>query len=149
MEIEVTIHTLLPASKADHHILVLKPKTGFEGNFIPVWIGETEASSIKLALEESTTARPLTHDLLKTMLNYFKIPLQKVIIYKMVQGTFFANMYFDTHGSEISIDARPSDAISMALRLKAPIFINEEVYLKQQVRIKEDQDFEKINLEKS
>ncbi|MBI1821675.1 MAG: bifunctional nuclease family protein [Nitrospirae bacterium] len=147
MEIEVTIHGLMPASNADHQILVLKPRTDFDGKFIPIWIGETEASSIRLALEETTTARPLTHDLLKTMLSYFKTPLQKVVIYKMVQGTFFANLHLDNRGTEISIDARPSDAISLALRLKAPVFINEDVYLKQQVRIKENQEIEKINLE--
>ena len=136
MKIEVSIQGVIPDTKSEQQMLLLKPKFNDEGKCLPIWIGNAEANSIKTALDETLPAgRPLTHDLLKTILAYFQVPLQKVVIYKMVQGTFFAHLYFNKRGTELVIDSRPSDAISLAVRMNAPVFIEEEVYTKQQVTI--------------
>lgn len=148
MKIEVTVHGPVPDSKTDQQILILRQKNGDEGKFLPIWIGNSEADSIKIAIEETRRLdRPLTHDLLKNMLNYFRTPLQKVVIHKLIQGTFFAHLYINNHGTDLLIDCRPSDAIALAIRLKAPVFIEEEIYVKQQISLKDKKNIEKINLE--
>jgi bifunctional DNase/RNase len=134
MKIEVSIEGVVSDDKSEQQMLVLKPKFNHDGKCLPIWIGNTEASSIKTAMEEGFPAgRPLSHDLLKNILTFFHIPLKKVVIHKMVQGTFFAHLYFDKKGTELVVDSRPSDAVSLAVRMNAPVFIEEEVYTKQQV----------------
>ncbi|MBI1822812.1 MAG: bifunctional nuclease family protein [Nitrospirae bacterium] len=142
MKIEVSVEGVILDAQSNQQMLVLKPKTKGDGKFLPIWIGNAEAVSIKTALSQNSTihGRPLTHDLLKNMLAYFQVPLQKVVIYKLVQGTFFAYLYFSKDGSEWQVDSRPSDAISMAVRVNIPIFVEEDVYNKKQVRYNEKTD---------
>ncbi len=147
MDIEVSIHGLIPDTQANQQILVLKAKENGTGKFLPIWIGPAEAHAIKVVLEETASERPLTHDLLKDLMIYFKTPLRKVVIHKLVQGTYFANLHMDNRGSELIVDSRPSDAIALAVRLKSPIFIKEEVYLKQHINLKEKQPAQQIGLE--
>lgn len=144
MKIEVSIQGVITDNKSEQQMLVLKPKFNDGGKCLPIWIGNTEASSIKSAMEKVLPAgRPLSHDLLKTMLNYFNVPLKRVVIYKMVQGTFFAHVYFDKKGTEVVIDSRPSDAISLAVRMNAPVFIEEEIYAQQQITFNQNNQTEK------
>lgn len=148
MNIEVSIQGVIPDKSSEQQILVLKPKSNDGGKFLPIWIGPAEAHSIKNALKETRPeGRPLSHDLLKSILTYFKVPLQKVVIYKMVQGTFFAHLYFNKRGTELVVDSRPSDAISLAVRMNAPVFIEEEVYIKQNISLSDKKRLEGINLE--
>ncbi|MBN09768.1 MAG: hypothetical protein CMC79_05310 [Flavobacteriaceae bacterium] len=95
---------------------------------LPVIIGGYEAQAIAIALEkEISPSRPLTHDLFKNFANIFDIYLKKVIIHKLVDGVFFANLICEKDKIEEIIDSRTSDAIAMALRFNAPIFIHESI----------------------
>jgi len=95
---------------------------------LPVIIGGFEAQAIAIALEEEIKpARPLTHDLFKNFADYFDIVIKKVIIHKLVDGIFFSNIICERDKIEEVIDARTSDAIAMALRFKAPIFIYDSI----------------------
>lgn len=94
---------------------------------IPIWIGLLEATSITSALQKVTFGRPMTHDLFKNFTDKINITVTKVEICDLKNDTFFARMYFKSDNSSFDIDARPSDAIAMALRFQAPIFVDDKV----------------------
>ncbi len=98
---------------------------------LPIWVGKPEASSISFALEEVTTPRPMTHDLMKAVLDVVDAKVISVVISDLKDNTYYAKIHLTYEDSEYSIDARPSDAIALALRTKAPIFANEEVLRRQ------------------
>lgn len=98
---------------------------------LPIWVGRPEASSISFALEEVTTPRPMTHDLMKAILDAVDAKVISVVISDLKDNTYYAKIHLTYEDSEYSIDARPSDAIALALRTKAPIFAHEEVLRKQ------------------
>jgi len=100
-------------------------------DMLPIWVGKPEASSISFALEDVTTPRPMTHDLMKAILDVVDAKVISVVISDLKDNTYFAKVHLMYEDSEYSIDARPSDAIALALRAKAPIFANEEVLRKQ------------------
>lgn len=100
-------------------------------DMLPIWVGKPEASSISFALEDVTTPRPMTHDLMKAILDAVDAKVISVVISDLKDNTYFAKVHLMYEDSEYSIDARPSDAIALALRTKAPIFANEEVLRKQ------------------
>lgn len=95
---------------------------------LPIVIGAFEAQSIAIALEkEISPPRPLTHDLFKSFASHYEIALKKVVIHKLVDGVFYANIICDLNGKESEFDARTSDAIALALRFNAPIFTYESI----------------------
>ncbi len=98
--------------------------------FLPIFIGEAEARSIELALAELQFPRPLTHDLLAEILREYGIEVIKVVVRDLEDGIFYADLYLRQGNEEKKIDARPSDAIAIALRTGAPIFVEEEVFEK-------------------
>ena len=100
-------------------------------DMLPIWVGKPEASSISFALEEVTTPRPMTHDLMKAVLDAVDAKVISVVISDLKDNTYYAKVHLTYEDSEYVIDARPSDAIALALRTKAPIFANEEVIRKQ------------------
>ena len=111
-----------------------------EGNRrIPIIVGGFEAQSIAIELEGLTPPRPLTHDLFKHFSDSFGIDLLEVNIHKLEEGVFFANIICERAGQEITLDARTSDAIALALRFKCPIFTTEEIVEKAGIVL----DFEK------
>jgi len=131
MNVEVSIEGIFQEKGSSLEILVLRSKSD-PGKVLPIWIGSTEAQSIRNALSDSTPPeRPMTHDLLETTLNFMKVRLERVVIHKMVQGTFFSHLYLNNRGTELIIDSRPSDAVALALRMKAPLYIEEAVFIKQ------------------
>lgn len=96
--------------------------------FLPIWIGQFEATAILMELQGIESARPLTHDLLKTIIGTMDATLEKVIIDDIEDGTFYAKLHFKKDGKELPvIDARPSDAIALAVRMKAPIYALDKV----------------------
>ncbi|HXN07416.1 MAG TPA: bifunctional nuclease family protein [Nitrospiria bacterium] len=149
-EIEVTVHGVMPDPASDSHILLLRPAKDAGDGVLSIWIGTPEANAIRAGIDMAkefdsverfpwplpqvapSPLRPLTHDLTGNILSYLKLPLKKVLIHRVDQGTFFANLEFSHRGSEMLIDARPSDAVALALRMKAPVYIREDVYLSQQ-----------------
>ncbi len=98
-----------------------------ERRLLPIWIGWSEASSIALALRKEQAERPLTHDLLKSVIEHLNVQVTRMAVTKLDDGTFYALLTLSDDETETPIDARPSDAIALALRTEAPIFVAEEV----------------------
>ena len=94
---------------------------------LPIWIGILEAHAIASELEGIKLSRPMTHDLFKNILELLDIEVNRIEISDLKSNTYYALIYFTHKGDEISIDARPSDAIALSLRFKAPIYVAEEV----------------------
>jgi bifunctional DNase/RNase len=97
---------------------------------LPIWVGIFEANAIALELEKIATPRPMTHDLIKNILDHLGATVQQVIINDLRDNTFYAIIEISINGNRISIDSRPSDAIAIALRVNAPIFVDETVVSK-------------------
>jgi len=106
-------------------IVILKDMQ--EKKAIPIWIGLFEASAIATELEKITFSRPMTHDLLTDILRVLGVEVTKIEINDLRNNTFFANIYLVKDGKNLVIDARPSDAIAIALRANAPIFVDDKV----------------------
>ena len=119
------IEGLLFDPRSNMYILLLKEINGHET--LPIWIGKPEADSIALALGKIVTPRPLTHDLLKNVIYELKMKITKVVITEIIDNTYYAGLYIEKEGTEIPIDSRPSDAIAVAIRVNAPIFVDESV----------------------
>lgn len=94
---------------------------------LPIWVGIFEANAIALQIERVDTPRPMTHDLLKNILLQLDAEVEKIIVTHLKENTFFAVIHLNRHGEKMIIDSRPSDAIALALRTDAPIFVTEEV----------------------
>ena len=94
---------------------------------LPIWIGLFEAQAILLGLQEVDTPRPLTHDLISSILQKLDTKLDKVVITNIIDNTFYALLYLKMNEQEVTVDSRPSDGIALALKTGAPIFISEEV----------------------
>ncbi|MDH7498806.1 MAG: bifunctional nuclease family protein [candidate division NC10 bacterium] len=97
---------------------------------LPIWVGIFEANAIALELEKIVTPRPMTHDLIKNILDQVGATVQQVIINDLKDNTFYAVIEISINGNQIAIDSRPSDAIAIALRVSAPIFVADEVISK-------------------
>ena len=115
-------------------IVLLKDKENQD--VIPIWIGLLEASSIATQLEDIKLARPMTHDLMKNILSHLDAVVSRVEVNDLRNNTFFATIHLKWNGMDLAIDARPSDAIALALRMQAPIFVAEDVMKKAAVREK-------------
>ncbi len=94
---------------------------------LPIWIGVFEANAIALRVEQIDTPRPMTHDLLSTALSQLGAEVEKILICDLKENTFYSLIYLRHNGEEVTIDSRPSDAIALALRSEAPIFVNRSV----------------------
>jgi bifunctional DNase/RNase len=94
---------------------------------LPIWVGPVEANAIALQIENLAPPRPMTHDLLRQILVEFGATLSRVVIADLRNGTFYAYLELMRDGEALFIDARPSDAIALSLRMKAPIFVNSRV----------------------
>jgi len=123
--VEVNVINVAIDIKSKMPVIVLKEKSG--DKTLPIWIGLFEAQSIALAMENIKPPRPLTHDLAKSLIEKLKGKVDKVVINDLRNNTFYAKILIRQNGEDIQVDSRPSDAIALALRLKVPIFIEEEV----------------------
>lgn len=106
-------------------IIILKDLD--EKSALPIWIGLIEASAIATELEKIKLARPMTHDLMKNILHILEVKVEKVEVNDLADNTFYARIYLKSDGREYVIDSRPSDAIALALRSGAPIFVDRRV----------------------
>ena len=106
-------------------IVLLKDKESQE--VIPIWIGLLEASSIATQLENIKLARPMTHDLMKSILDQLDVVVSRVEVSDLRNNTFYAIIHMNWNEMDLAIDARPSDAIALALRTKSPIFVHQQV----------------------
>jgi bifunctional DNase/RNase len=123
--VEVKINGLAVDAGAKSHVVILKEKDG--ERVLPIWIGPAEAQAIARELAGQRFPRPLTHDLLATIVEGLKAKVTRVVISDLRDNTFFANLVIERDGEVVSIDARPSDSIAVALRCGADIFVNEKL----------------------
>lgn len=96
-------------------------------SFLPIWVGVFEANAIALQLEDVPTPRPMTHDLLRQTLERLGATLERVVVTKLHENTYYAEIHLSTAGGPVVLDSRPSDAIALALRTSSPVFVEEEV----------------------
>ena len=129
MLIEMNVEGLLFDPRSSMYILLLKEIEG-DGR-LPIWIGKPEADSIALALGKVVTPRPLTHDLIKNITDGLKVRITKIIVTEILENTYYALVCLNDGKKETLIDSRPSDAIAVALRTSAPIFVEESIMEKR------------------
>ncbi len=125
MQIEMTIKGLMVDPITNSPIVILRDKEGQK--VLPIWVGIFEANAIALQIENVSTPRPMTHDLLRNVIQDLKASVQKVVVCDLQENTFYALIYLALDGDTVAIDARPSDAIALALRTRAPIFVEDTV----------------------
>ena len=125
MQIEMTIKGLMVDPITNMPIVILRDKDGQK--VLPIWVGTFEANAIALQIENISTPRPMTHDLLRNVIHDLKASVQKVVVCDLQDNTFYALIYLAIAGDTVAIDARPSDAIALALRTRAPIFVEDTV----------------------
>ena len=125
MEIEVKIRGLMMDPVTNMPIVILKDANG--GAILPIWVGVYEANAIALEIEKVQTPRPMTHDLIKNVLLGLDVRVKKVVVSELKEDTFYALIWLERNGATLSIDARPSDALALALRTDAPIYVDEAV----------------------
>jgi uncharacterized protein len=125
MEVEMKIRGLMMDPVTNMPIVILKDVNS--NTVLPIWVGVYEANAIALEIEKVSTPRPMTHDLIKTLLLGLNTGLRKVVVSELKDDTFYAVIWLDRDGELISVDSRPSDALALALRLDCPIYVEETV----------------------
>lgn len=135
--LEVTVKGLTFDPITNVPIVILKDTNG--NRVLPIWIGVFEANAIALEMEKVATPRPMTHDLFKNFFEMTGSRMMRVVVDNLKENTFYATIYFDVRGEEITLDSRPSDAIALALRAGIPIFVTQEVMSQaQSFEVEED-----------
>jgi len=124
--IEVFVESIRVNMTNYRRVVMLKEKTS--PRYLPIWIGHFEADAIAIPMQNVPVTRPLTHDLLKRVIEQLNGKLTQVVISELADETFFAKLVVDVHGRHVEVDARPSDAIAVAIRAKVPIFVEESVF---------------------
>jgi len=124
-EIEMKIRGLMMDPVTNMPIVILRDING--NTVLPIWVGVYEANAIALEIEKVSTPRPMTHDLIKSLLFGLNCSLRKVVVSELKDDTFYAVIWLDRDGELISVDSRPSDALALALRLDCPIYVEEKV----------------------
>ena len=125
MEIEMNVKGLMIDPITNMPIIILRDREGQK--ILPIWVGVFEANAIALQIENVQTPRPMTHDLLRNVIQDLHASVQKIVVCDLQENTFYALIYLGLNGDTVAIDARPSDAIALALRTRAPIFVEESV----------------------
>ena len=123
--VEVSVAKLGVDSASQSYVVILQERGG--ERLLPIWIGQPEAESIVMQMNNVKRERPLTHDLCKSLIVGMGATLQSVHITKVVKSTYYAELHIALNGNTVHIDARPSDSIAIALRLSAPIFAEESL----------------------
>ncbi len=125
MQVEMVIKGLMVDPVTNMPIIILRDRDG--DRVLPIWVGVFEANAIALQIENISTPRPMTHDLLRNVLRDLNAEVQRVVVSDLKDNTFYALIYVTVGGEVMAIDARPSDAIALALRTQAPIYVEERV----------------------
>jgi len=123
--IEMSIESIRVSLMNYQRVVMLKEKMA--ERYLPIWIGPAEADAIAVKLQGVTVPRPLTHDLLRTVINTLGATINSIIVSDLKNDTFFAKIIFDVDGGQIEVDSRPSDALALAVRAEVPIYAEEIV----------------------
>lgn len=138
IEMELTgVRVELPTNQP---IVLLREREG--ERYLPIWIGASEAAAIALSLQGVVTPRPMTHDLMKTILEDLSVAVNRIVVTELRDSTFFATIQMDRQGEEHEISSRPSDAIALAVRMSVPIFASEDVLDEASILIPGDEEEE-------
>jgi uncharacterized protein len=138
IEMELTgVRVELPTNQP---IVLLREREG--ERYLPIWIGAAEAAAIALSLQGVTTPRPMTHDLMKNILEEFAVDVRRVTVTELRDSTFYATIELGRSEDRFEISSRPSDAIALAVRLSVPIFASEEVLEEVAILIPGDEEEE-------
>ena len=125
MLVEMKVEGLLFDPRSNMYILLLKEIEA--SGTLPIWIGKPEADSIALALGKVATPRPLTHDLVKNLTDGLKVKITRIVVTEIIDNTYYALIHVSDGKKETLIDSRPSDAVAVALRASAPIFVEDSI----------------------
>ena len=125
MQIEMSIKGLMVDPISNMPIVILRDKEG--SKTLPIWVGMFEANAIALQIENISTPRPMTHDLLRNVIHDLRATVDRIVVCDLKENTFYALIHLQTPAGPVAIDARPSDAIALALRTRAPILVDERV----------------------
>ncbi len=139
MMIKMTVRGIALDPLTNMPIIILKDQD--DKRALPIWVGIFEANAIALELEKISTPRPMTHDLIKNILDGLGANVQQVVVNDLKDNTFFAVIEISVNGNLVNIDSRPSDAIALALRVNAPIFVTEKVVTKaKSIEVSEEKE---------
>ena len=125
MQIEMNIKGLMIDPITNMPIIILRDQE--RQRILPIWVGVFEANAIALQIENVQTPRPMTHDLLKNIIDDLSAQVERIVVTELKENTFYALIHLRKNGHAIEVDARPSDAIALALRTRSPIFVEEAV----------------------
>jgi hypothetical protein len=131
MPVKMTIKGLMMDPVSNMPIIVLRDPEG--DAVLPIWVGIFEANAIAMQIEKIASPRPMTHDLLRNVIETLRARIDRVVITDLKDNTFFALIHLDRNGESVVIDSRPSDAMALAIRADAPIFVEEAVLRRSSV----------------
>ena len=134
--IEMAVESIRVSLINYQRLVILKEKE--INRYLPIWIGPAEADAIAIELQEVVVARPLTHDLLRSVIGALGAKVTSIIINDLASDTFYARIILDANGRHVEIDSRPSDAIALAVRVKVPIYAEEGVLEKAGIVLEKD-----------
>jgi len=132
----MTIESIRVSLMNYQRVVILKEKAS--DRYLPIWIGPAEADAIAVQLQEVSVPRPLTHDLLRSIIDTLGAQVTHIIVNDLSNDTYYARIMLEVNGGPMEIDSRPSDAIALAVRAKVPIFADESVLAKAGVMLEKD-----------
>ena len=134
--IEMAIDSIRVSITTYQRVVILRAKEG--NRFLPIWIGPSEADAIAVRLQDVSVPRPLTHDLLRSVISSLGASVSRIVVSELTDDTFYAKIVVEYNGSTLEVDSRPSDALALAVRADAPIFAEDAVLEKAGVRLDEE-----------
>ena len=123
--IEMNIDSIRVSMMNYQRVVILKEK--YSDRYLPIWIGPAEADAIAIKLQGVTPPRPLTHDLLESIIHNLGASVNSIVVNELHNDTFYAKLVLDVNGKQLELDSRPSDAMAVAIRAQAPIYVEETV----------------------
>lgn len=123
--VQLKVHGVVHDPDTDTRIVILRDAQTSE--LLPIWVGAAEGIAIKMALEGIVTPRPMSHDLIRSMADHLNVQVVRVVVTNVKNSTYYAAIHLLSRGTEHAVDARPSDAIALALRTNSPIFVTQDV----------------------
>jgi len=147
--IKVNVDSVKVSMISQHRVVVLKEED--QDRYLPIWIGPFEADAITIGLQSIQMTRPLTHDLLKAIIDHMEASVSHILVSDLKNDTFYAEIVIEANGQKLKIDSRPSDAIALAVRVGVPIYVDESVMDKagivpaEQEDLTESEDADKLS----
>jgi hypothetical protein len=123
--VRLKVHGVLSDPNTETQIVILRDEQNAE--ILPIWVGTAEGNAIRLAMEGIVTPRPMSHDLIRSFTEHFNIKVSRIVVTDVKDNTYYASIHLVSGGSEWTVDARPSDAIALALRMNTPVYVAPQV----------------------